>query len=174
MESRRHSHQLRCRRRTATLTGISTTGADTTVDVAVNVPASATYISVLGRRINATNDYRAKLRYFPNGDVNVTLVRVVNGTETTLAGGKIQGLTYASNEVLRVRAQVVGTGPTALKVKVWRATDPEPAAWNYQAADSTAALQVAGAVGLLTYSSSAAGSTPANAKFSNFAVLPVE
>ena len=160
--------------RTATLTGISTTGADTTVDVAVNVPASATYISVLGRRINATNDYRAKLRYFPNGDVNVTLVRVVNGTETTLAGGKIQGLTYASNEVLRVRAQVVGTGPTALKVKVWRATDPEPAAWNYQAADSTAALQVAGAVGLLTYSSSAAGSTPANAKFSNFAVLPVE
>ena len=156
--------------RTATLAGISSTGTDTRVDVAVNVPASATYISVVGRRVNATNGYRAKLRYFPNGDVTVTLVRVVNGTETSIVGGKIQGITYSTGDVLRVRTQVVGTAPTTLKVKVWRAIDVEPATWNFQIADSTATLQAPGSVGFLTYSSSATGSIPAAVKFSNFEV----
>lgn len=159
--------------RSATLAGISSTATDTSVDVAVNVTDSSTYISVLGRRTNATNDYRAKLRFYPNGDVNVTLVRVVNGAETSLVGGKIQGITYSSNDVLRVRTQVIGTAPTALRVKVWRVVDPEPSGWTYQFSDSTAALQSAGAVGVLTYASSSGGGTPANAKFSNLVVLPV-
>jgi PKD repeat protein len=159
--------------RTATLNGISSTGTDTRVDVAVNLPVSATYISVLGRHVNATNGYRAKLRYFPNGDVTATLVRVVNGTETSIVGGKIQGITYSTDDVLRVRTQVVGTVPTTLRVKVWRAIDDEPATWNYQVADSTAVLQAPGSVGFLTYASSAAGGIPAAVKFSNFEVTQV-
>ncbi len=125
--------------RTATLNGISSTGTDTRVDVAVNLPVSATYISVLGRHV----------------------------------GGKIQGITYSTDDVLRVRTQVVGTVPTTLRVKVWRAIDDEPATWNYQVADSTAVLQAPGSVGFLTYASSAAGGIPAAVKFSNFEVTQV-
>lgn len=159
--------------RAAILSGVSAAATDTTVDVAVNVPDSSTYISVLGRRVSATSDYRAKLRFYPNGDVNLTLVRVLNGTETTLGGGKLQGLTYTTDGVLRVRLQVLGTGPTSLRAKAWRATDPEPLVWAYQIVDSTAGLQSPGTVGLLTYASSSGG-TPANAKFSNLVVLPGE
>ena len=78
---------------------------------------------MIGRRVNATDDYRVKLRVFANGDVSATLVKNVGGVETTLSGGRVTGLVYSSNDVLRVRLQVSGTGTTALKTKVWRATD---------------------------------------------------
>ena len=153
---------------------MAATSTDTTVDVALNRPdAGSTYVSVIGRRVNATDDYRVKLRVFANGDVNATLVKNVAGVETTLAGGRVTGLVYSSNDVLRVRLQVAGTGTTALKTKVWRATDAEPAAWNSQASDTTAGLQVAGGLGLQSYTSSTVGNTPAVVKFDNLTVFPV-
>ena len=125
--------------RTESLNSVSETSTDTTVDVSLNRPdAGSTYVSVVGRRANATNDYRVKVRVFANGDVNATLVKTVGGVETTLAGGRVTGLVYSSNDVLRVRLQVSGTGSTALRAKVWRASDVEPVAWNAQASDSTA------------------------------------
>ena len=160
--------------RTESLNSVSETSTDTTVDVSLNRPdAGSTYVSVVGRRANATNDYRVKVRVFANGDVNATLVKTVGGVETTLAGGRVTGLVYSSNDVLRVRLQVSGTGSTALKAKVWRASDVEPVAWNAQASDSTAGLQVAGGVGLQGYTSSTVGNTPAVVKFDNLTVFPV-
>ena len=160
--------------RTQSLNSVNATSTDTTVDVALNRPdAGSTYVSVIGRRINATDDYRVKLRVFANGDVNATLVKNVGGVETTLSGGRVTGLVYSSNDVLRVRLQVSGTGTTALKTKVWRATDAEPAAWNSQASDTTAGLQVAGGLGLQSYTSSTVGNTPAVVKFDNLTVFPV-
>ena len=144
--------------RTESLNSVSETSTDTTVDVSLNRPdAGSTYVSVVGRRANATNDYRVKVRVFANGDVIATLVKTVGGVETTLAGGRVTGLVYSSNDVLRVRLQVSGTGSTALRAKVWRASDVEPVAWNAQASDSTAGLQVAGGVGLQGYTSSTVG-----------------
>jgi len=160
--------------RTASLNAISATSTDTTVDVAVNRPeVGSTYSSVIGRRVNATDDYRVKLRFFANGDLNATLVRNIGGVETTLAGGRVTGLVYNSNDVLHVRLQVTGTAPTLLKAKVWRATDTEPATWNAQTSDSTAGLQVAGGVGFQGYVSNTVGNTPAVMKFDNLSVFPV-
>ena len=100
--------------RTQSLNSVNATSTDTTVDVALNRPdAGSTYVSVIGRRVNATDDYRVKLRVFANGDVNATLVKNVGGVETTLSGGRVTGLVYSSNDVLRVRLQVSGTGTTA-------------------------------------------------------------
>ena len=160
--------------RTVSLNGVSSTSADTTVDVAVNRPeVGSTYASVIGRRINATDDYRLKLRFFANGDVNATLVRNRAGVETTLGGGRVTGLVYNSNDVLRVRVQVSGTSPTLLKAKVWRVSDSEPVNWNSQLSDSTAGLQMAGGVGFQGYVSNTVGNTPASLKFDNLSVFPV-
>ncbi len=160
--------------RTAALNAVSTTSADVTVKLAANRPdAGSTYISVLGRRTNATSDYRAKVRFFTNGDVTSTLVRFVDGVETTVGGGRVPGLTYNSNDALKVRLQVFGFGPTALKGKVRRASDAEPTTWTYQGSDSTLALQVPGGIGLQAYTSNTTGNSPAVASFGDLAAFPV-
>lgn len=157
--------------RAAVIGNLGSTSTDLTLNVATNLPATNTYVSVAGRDITSTNSYRTKLRFFANGDVNATIVRVVNGVETTIAGGRLAGLSYSTNQQLRVRFQVVGSGTASLKLKVWRASDPEPGSWSYQASDSTAALQTSGGIGFFTYVSGASGGTPATTRFSDVAVV---
>ena len=160
--------------RTAALTGVEQTSSDTTVKVSLDRPVGGSaYVGVIGRRVAANSDYRVKLRYFDNGDVNATIVRNVNGVETTLAGGKIAGLTYNSGDVLNVRLQVDGTGTTALKAKVWKSTDAEPVAWNAQTTDTTAALQVAGGIGVQIYVGGPVTNVPLAVSFDDFIVHPV-
>ena len=40
------------------------------------------------------------------------------------------GLTYTAGTSLNVRAQAVGTAPTALRVKLWRTGTAEPTGWT--------------------------------------------
>lgn len=159
--------------RVAALTGIATTNAETNVTVAANLPTTSSYLSVIGRRVSTSHDYRAKLRFFPNGDVNVALVRVVNSAETTIAGGKIPGLVYTAGTPLRIKLQVAGSNPTSLKVKVWPEANPEPAGWTFQATDSTAALQGPGSVAFLGYVSSQSGGVTADLRFADLLVTQV-
>jgi hypothetical protein len=53
-----------------------------------------------------------------------------------------------------------GTDSRALKAKLCKSTDTEPASWQISASDSPAALQAAGSVGLWTYVSSSATAFP--------------
>jgi hypothetical protein len=100
-------------------------------------------------------------------------VRVTGGTETALAQAAVPGLRVAAGQPLRVRLQVTGSSPTALRVKVWRATDPEPAAWLLQASDGTASLQVAGGLGLVSYLSSTATNAPVVVSFDDLRATAV-
>jgi hypothetical protein len=50
----------------------------------------------------------------------------------------------------------VGTNPTVLRTRAWRAGTTEPSSWQLIAGDSTAALQGPGGVGLRSYVSSSA------------------
>lgn len=159
--------------RTASLNSLSTTSADTTVDIKLDRPTVASsYVSVIGRKVG-NSDYRVKLRFFENGDVYSTLVRVVNGTETSLGGGKINGMVFNSGDTLRVRIQASGQGTSALKTKIWKASDAQPAGWTVQASDSTAALQVAGGIGLSVYAAGTVANVPYPVKFDNLYVVPV-
>ena len=54
-----------------------------------------------------------------------TACRRVIGPDIT-----INGITYAVGDTLRVRTQATGTSPTTLRVKVWKSTATEPAAWT--------------------------------------------
>jgi hypothetical protein len=142
------------------------------VDKSVNTYAFA---RVVGRRINSTTEYRARVR-FVGSKVLVSITSVVSntetllGTETTLAGS------YPPGTLLNVRFQVTGTNPTTLRLKAWAASATEPAAWTVTATDSSAALQAAGTVALVSYLSGtapAAGVLPVTIKAQNYQVLPL-
>ena len=83
------------------------------------------------------------------------------------------GLTYAGGDQVRVRVQVTGTAPTTVRAKIWRVGTTEPVAWLVSATDSTAALQVPGGIGLVSYLSSTAPKAPLYARFDDLAATSV-
>jgi len=159
---------------TAFINSVQKTDSELLATVALDKAQTGggTYLSLFGRRVNSTNDYRAKLRYLPTGEITMTLAKTVAGTETTLTGGKIAGLTYAPGNLLNVRFDVTGTGTSALKLKVWKVGTSEPAAWSFQVTDATASLQVPGSVGASVYLSSTSTNGPITASFDNLTVGP--
>ncbi|MFZ1286058.1 MAG: LamG-like jellyroll fold domain-containing protein [Candidatus Phosphoribacter sp.] len=148
---------------TASLSSLSTTNADVALNFGADKVATGggQYVSVIGRRINATTDYRAKVRIEANGVVSLWLVRTVSGTETLLpGGGVVSGLTAAAGDRFELRVQVTGTPSTALSAKLWKSGTSEPGAWTRTGTDGTAGLQVAGGVGMYYYLSGSATNGP--------------
>ena len=89
-----------------------------------------------------------------------------NGAETAVTNeATVAGLTYAAQTSLRIRVQAVGTNPTVLRAKVWAASGAEPPSWGTTGADSTAAFQVPGGVGMMSYLSGSATNAPVVARF---------
>ena len=108
-------------------------------------------------RTTAAGDYRAKVFITSAGAVQVSLAKVVGGSETVLAGPTtVAGLTYAVGTKLHVRAQATGASPTTVRARVWRDGAAEPTTWQVSATDATDGLQISGAVGLWTYTSGSA------------------
>lgn len=158
--------------RSAMLNNVSTAAFDGRVTISVDKVANGggIFASLLGRRAD-NNDYRAKIKAASNGAVSLYLTRVVNNSETTIAGPlNIAGLTMAANDPLIVRLKMDGTGPTAVSAKVWRASGAEPAAWQLTVNDSTAALQAAGGTGVAAYLSGSATNAPVVMRFDDLTV----
>ncbi|WP_409329157.1 PKD domain-containing protein [Trujillonella humicola] len=134
---------------------------DSTVQATLTMPQLATgggfYVSVASRSVGLT-DYRVKMRFRADGQVEVMLVRTVDDVETILGGYLLSG-GYTAGTPLALRFEVSGTAPTTLQVKVWRAGTAEPAAWGLTRTDATAGLQRAGALSLFTYTSGSATAT---------------
>ncbi|TNM61051.1 PKD domain-containing protein [Streptomyces sp. NP160] len=150
----------------AYLPGASSTDADVQVGVVLDKPATGggTYVSLLGRRVGSA-DYRTKVKVASNGTVTLSLTRVAGGVETSLGSVSPTGLRLAAGQQLLVRLQVSGSGTTSLSTKAWIAGTAEPATWAVTATDTTAALQAAGGLGLVTYVSGSATNAPVTARF---------
>ena len=103
----------------------------------------------------------------PGGAVVETLERVVAGTETALSSVTTP-MTYTAGAVVRVQLQVTGTAPTTLRSMIWPQGSTQPTTWQVTTTDSTAALQVSGAMGLLVYLSGSATNAPETASFSTY------
>ncbi|MEZ0490676.1 hypothetical protein AB2L28_00310 [Kineococcus sp. TBRC 1896] len=157
---------------TAKLGGVVGTGADVTVTTwADRLPAAGGVVSTAhGRRLGASDDYRASIRQVAGRPVSLTLTRKVAGTQTDLASVTLAGLTASAGTRLRLRTQVSGTNPTVLKAKAWPAGTAEPAGWQVSATDATAALQVPGSPALSTYLSSGAETTSVRASYDDLVV----
>lgn len=118
------------------------------------------YVSLLGRRVSSTQDYRAKVRFASTGAVAVWLTRNEGATETVLTSVTVPGLTFAAGNPMQVRLQTYGTSPTTIRVKIWKAGTTEPTAWLLTGTDSTTALQAPGSIGLYAYLSGSTTNGP--------------
>ena len=138
----------------AFLAGVSTTAADVRASIALSsVPTgTGTIVTVTGRRVSAAEEYAVRVRVAPDGGVWLALSRITGGAET-FPGGEVRvaGLTWTPGTTLAVRVRVTGTGTTTVTGSVWVAGQPEPSAPQLTRTDTTAALQVAGGIGLAAY-----------------------
>jgi PKD repeat protein len=130
------------------------TATDAVVRASVSADSTATggaaTANLIGRQVGGSN-YAARVRFEAGGAVRLYLLR----DEVALGSYLMPGVSYTPGTVLKVVLSVSGTGTTALAAKVWKASDTEPAAWQVTANDTTAALQVAGTIGLSNSLSSA-------------------
>lgn len=116
------------------------------------VPAGdGNWIYLVTRRSTDGSEYRTKLRLLSDGRVLVGISRTSGGVESPIAVEAVSGVSFSAGSYLEVRASVTGSGPTTLRLKVWRSGQAEPSAWNVTSTDGTGALQDAGAVALLSY-----------------------
>ena len=146
--------------RTTELSAASAANIDATLDVSMDKIADGggAHFNYLVRR-GADGDYRLKLRFTATGTVSASLAKLVGTTETVLGTANLGA--YAPNDLLRMRFQLVtGAGDSALKAKVWKAADAEPAAWLLQRNDSQAALQTAGRIAVCGYLTGTATNAP--------------
>jgi PKD repeat protein len=151
------------------------TDADVLTSFAASaVPAgSSLYVTVEGRRVSAGNFYAAKVLINADRTVTLRLVRFAGGVETVIGAlVRLPGVTYTAGLSLSVRLQVTGTGPTVVRARAWASSGAEPGSWPVSASDSTAALQHAGAVGLISYVSSAATNAPITVAFGPITARP--
>ena len=149
----------------AYLDGASQQAGDLRFSIGVDKPAtgSGIFLAAIGRRVNVAGAYQAKIVLRVGGAVGVSLVRANSsgGSEVALTPSiNLPGLAYAAGDRLNVRLQTIGTSPTTLNLKVWKAGTPEPTGWQRTATDSTAALQATGGIGLRAYLSSSATNAP--------------
>ena len=148
------------------LNGVSSASTDLTFQQSIDKVSTGggVYLTAQVRRIDAANLYYAQSRFLSNGTIQLALGRLVSGTDTALQS-VATGLTVAPGDQTNVRVQAFGTSPTTIRAKVWRAGDPEPAAWTASTTDSSAALQAAGTVGLKAYLSGSATNAPVLASY---------
>jgi PKD repeat protein len=134
------------------------TEVQTRVSLASVPTGGGSSVYVIGRRVAANQEYRARVRVLADGSVRVAMVRLTGTSDDVLIGAEVlvPGLTYTAGTELEVRVRVAGTGTTELAATVWPAGTTEPAAPTVARTDTTAALQAPGSVGVFTYLSGSA------------------
>jgi PKD repeat protein len=151
--------------RTAYLGGVSSASTDLRTSFTTDQPATGggIYITVLGRRISTTADYRLNLRLTNANKVTVSL-GALQGTATAVSLSSTVTLpgTYVVGSDVNVRMQVTGTNPTTVRAKVWLGTDAEPDGWTVSGTDSYVGLQAPGSPGLVGYLSGTSTTAPVN------------
>ncbi|MFE9886285.1 poly-gamma-glutamate hydrolase family protein [Streptomyces scopuliridis] len=124
------------------------------------------YLNLVGRYADASNSYLARLDFTTTATVALTIRKRLAGTETSLAGGTVTGLTHAAGTRFAVRLQITGS---TLRAKAWPASLKEPADWTVETTDTS--LTAAGQIGMRSILSSANTNTlPVIASWSDFLV----
>jgi hypothetical protein len=126
------------------------------------------------RSVDLLHEYKARVRVAPNGTVLVGMYKVVGNTfpqigpEVTLPGFK-----WSPGTALRIRADVIGTSPTAFRIRVWRAATAEPSTWAIVTSDNEPTMQTAGSWGLVAIASTGAASAKTTFTFDNLLITSV-
>jgi hypothetical protein len=158
--------------RAALLNGVTAQNVNVLFRVRLNkLPTGGQAYAYADVRRNGNNAYRPKVFIQPSGAVQVHAGLVVNNSESSIAPSVVvPGLTYTANSWLWFRAEVSGTNPTTIRVRVWLDGQAEPSTWQYSVTNSNAAVQTAGAIGLRAYVSSALTNAPITFGFDDLTV----
>ena len=125
----------------------------------------------MARRIDASTEYRAKVRFAADGGVFIQPTLVSGGVETSLGSEvRVAGLAPAVGIFIWLHATFSGTNPTTISMRAWADGSAEPATWQLTLTDATAALQAPGTVGLRTFLSGTATNAPVVMTFDDFTV----
>ncbi|MGY1708517.1 PKD domain-containing protein [Geodermatophilus sp. SYSU D00758] len=138
------------------LLGISAQDVAEQVDVVLDraPTGGGSWVSLGSRNVGGTR-YKAQLWFAADGRVQLALVRVVDWAETWLTGVDLPGR-YTPGTALSLRFEVAGNAPAELRAKAWATGTAEPAAWQVQASDASAALQRPGGLRLDVYTARSA------------------
>ncbi|MGW1796955.1 hypothetical protein ACWCQN_13310 [Streptomyces sp. NPDC001984] len=156
----------------ARVSATPTSGTDHDVQVDIATGALATggpqFCAVAARHTDVNNMYFAQIEFGTSAAVTLTLRKRVGGTETTLAtlASGSTGLTHAASTFFRVRLQAIGS---AIRMKAWLASDPEPVTWTLSATDTS--LTSGSNVGVRTVRQNANTNTNLVVSFDNFVLL---
>ena len=155
--------------KTSMLTGVSSTAVNLRVSFSADQASTGggIYVSAIGRDVGSTN-YQARVWMQATGAMRLQLLRGSTILQTVIPAG----LSYTPGATYQVRLEVSGTSPTTIRAKVWADGQTEPAAWQAAMTDTTAALQVAGSVGLRTYVSASATAVPVAVRFDDLVIGP--
>lgn len=158
----------------ATLNAVSVPDVDLTLDVALDKAATGggTQVSTAVRKVGSS-EYRTTAKFLAGGSVELRVVKIVNGTSTTLRSVTVPGLTYSAKDVLTIRFQAVGTSSVALNAKVWKTGTIEPTSWQTSATDASGTLSTTGGVAIYPYLSGSATAGAVVATLDNLKVVAV-
>jgi CSLREA domain-containing protein len=132
------------------------------------VPTGTNVFAYVLARANSNSAYRASIRVATNGRVYAQLKKAVSNVESNVGSEiAVTGLTISAGMPISFRLEVIGTD---LRLRVWAASDTEPAAWTVTGSDSTATLQNAGSVGLRTYIGGSVSNGPVTWSLDDFRV----
>ena len=160
--------------RGAILTDVSVRDVDVRVRLATDRPVtgSGQFAYIVLRRVNADEEYRAKVRLASDGGIHLQVTRVERGTEVALGPEVRHAVTLEPGEYLGMRARISGANPTSISLRAWADDVPEPTSWATSVFDSAPSLQVAGAIGLRAYVSRSATNVPVTFSFDDFVASP--
>jgi hypothetical protein len=127
-------------------------------------PAGGSLYLAVETRATSKGAYRAKLRVFPDGQLNVGLSKIVGGSETLLGARTLGARLPVGGSTVNVQTAIGDNDPTTLRVRAWLDGMTRPG-WQYSVKDSTPQL-VNGSVRAWSYLSSAA-TAPLTVTFKN-------
>ncbi|HYI21508.1 MAG TPA: PKD domain-containing protein [Candidatus Limnocylindrales bacterium] len=115
--------------------------------------------------------YRPKLRIAADGAVFAHVGRQSPSGESSLGTEqRVPGLVLSPDVPIHLRAEASGRAPTTVRIRAWAEGAAEPSVWHFSATDSTAALQSAGTVGVISHLQSSANNAPLVVRFDDLAV----
>lgn len=159
--------------RTASLKSVSSSNVDLTAKISLDKAATGggVYVGLVGRQVGA-EAYTARLWFTAAGAVQV---QILNGS-TVVQAVTASGLTYVAGTQVQLRMQVTGTASPVVRARVWKTSDTEPTTWrvNSPIAAPTQAMQGPGYIGVTSYVSASATTTPIIVSFDDLSANPAQ
>lgn len=131
----------------ARLATVNLRDLDYRLGVSIPVVPTGNYIryELIWRYIDTNNFYILRVHIGTNSVIEVQIIRVASGSETTLNSTLLETTTFSAGVMLRNRVEMIGS---EISVKIWRNDEEEPDDWTLTATDST---HSSGQIGLNTF-----------------------